>query len=304
MMQWVKKLPSRSDRYIFYLALAFLLGILYAPILLKWYDGWLNKNISTDHEYFSHGMIGFLYAAYVVWQNRQQWWALADKPHLLGAIFLGLGACCYLAGSPELVYISFPLVLAGICLWLKGIPGLKLQWFPLLLVFLATPNPIPYLLTPHTLGLQKFIAAVAGLILSILGIQVRVEGIHLTLNDRLVEVAPYCAGLKMLFTSLYVALILLHLTGNLGNRRVVALLLPGAAAISIVANIIRNTLLTWFHGMGQDQNFELLHSGRGGDLYSALMLLAIVGLLKWIEKWHFASELGNLESERSEREQS
>jgi hypothetical protein len=56
--------------------------------------------------------------------------------------------------------------------------------------------------------------------------------------------------------------------------------------------------------MGQEQNFELLHSGWGGDLYSALMLLVIVGLLKWIEKWHFASELGNLESERSEREQS
>jgi cyanoexosortase B len=303
MMQWVKKLPFRSDRHLFYLSLALLLAILYAPILLKWYDGWLNKNISTDHEYFSHGMIGFPYAAYVVWQNHQQWGVLADRTHPLGAIFLGLGSFCYLAGSPELVYFSLPLVLAGICLWLKGIPGLKLQWFPLLLVFLATPNPIPYLLTPHTLGLQKFIAAVAGLILNILGIQVRVEGIHLTLNDRLVEVAPYCAGLKMLFTSLYVALILLHWTGNLGNRRIVALLLPGAAAISIVANIIRNTLLTWFHGVGQEQNFELLHSGWGGDLYSALMLLAIVGLLKGIEKWHFASEL-DIESERSEREQS
>jgi cyanoexosortase B len=304
MMQWVKKLPFRSDRHLFYLSLALLLAILYAPILLKWYDGWLNKNISTDHEYFSHGMIGFPYAAYVVWQHRQQWEALTNKPHLLGAIFLGLGAACYLAGSPEVVYLSLPLVLVGICLWLKGIPGFKLQAFPLLLVFLATPNPIPYLLTPHTLWLQKFIAAVAGLILNILGIQVRVEGIHLALNDRLVEVAPYCAGLKMLFTSLYVALILLHWTGNLGNRRIVALLLPGAAAISVVANIIRNTLLTWFHGVGQEKSFEWLHAGWGGDLYSALMLLAIVWLLKGIEKWDFASESGDLESARSEREQS
>ena len=119
MMQWVKKLPSVSDRQLFSISLAVLLGILYAPILLKWYDGWLNKNISTDHEYFSHGMIGFPYAAYVVWQNRPQWRALADRPHPLGAIFLGLGAFCYLAGSPEVVYISLPLVLVGICLWLK-----------------------------------------------------------------------------------------------------------------------------------------------------------------------------------------
>lgn len=304
MLQRLRKLPSESDRYLFHLSLALLLAILYAPMLVKWYDGWLNKNISTEHEYFSHGMIGFPYAALVVWQNRRQWGALADKSQPLGAIFLGLGAACYLAGSPELAYFSLPLILTGICLWLKGMPGLKLQWFALLLVFLATPNPIPYLLTPHTLGLQKFIAAMAGLILNILGIQVQVQGIHLTLNDRLVEVAPYCAGLKMLFTSLYISLILLHWTGNLGNRRLVALLLPGAAAISIVANIIRNTLLTWFHGAGQENNFELLHSGWGGDLYSALMLLAIVVLLKKLEGWDFARGLENLERERSEREQS
>ena len=189
-------------------------------------------------------------------------------------------------------------------------PGLKLQWFPLLLVFLATPNPIPYLLTPHTLGLQKFIAGAAGLILNLVGIPVGVEGIHLTVNNRLVEVAPYCAGLKMLFTGLYVALILLHWTNNLGNRRLVLLLLSGSAAISIVANIIRNTLLTWFHGNGQEQAFESLHAGTAGDLYSAVMLVAIIGLLKVLENWDAARKAGTrhgdnapTEEERSDHEQ-
>ena len=285
----VKKLDSRSDRLLFYLCLALLLVILYGPILLKWYDGWFSKNISTEHEYFSHGIIGFPYAAYIVWENRAPWIALPDRFHPLGAFLLGLGSCCYLAGAPEIVYLSLPLVLTGICLWLKGMPGLKLQWFPLLLIFLGTPNPIPYLLTPHTLGLQNFIASAAGLILNQVGIPVDIQGIHLILNNRLVEVAPYCAGLKMLFTGFYVALILLHWTKNLGNRRIVVLLLSGSVAISVIANIIRNTLLTWFHGNGQEQAFQSLHAGTAGDLYSAGMLLVIVGLLKVLEKWYGTS---------------
>lgn len=301
-MQSVKNMPWRGDRLFFYLFLALLIAILYGPILLKWYDGWFNKNISIEHEYFSHGIIGFPYAAYVVWENRSSWKALPDRFHPLGAFFLGLGSACYLAGAPEVVYLSLPLVLAGICLWLKGMAGFKLYWFPLLLVFLATPNPIPYLLTPHTLGLQEFIASAAGLILNQLGIPVEIEGIHLLINNRLVEVAPYCAGLKMLFTGLYVALIMLHWTRNLGNRRIVALLLSGSLVIGIIANIIRNSLLTWFHGSGQEQAFESLHAGTAGDLYSAVMLVAIVGLLKVLENWDAAlsradSHVGNKENE-------
>ena len=35
-----------------------LLGILYTPLLWHWVDGWLNKSISIQHEYFSHGLLG------------------------------------------------------------------------------------------------------------------------------------------------------------------------------------------------------------------------------------------------------
>ena len=276
--------------------------LLYAPILLRWYDGWLNKNISTEHEYFSYGLIGLPYAAYLIWQSRYKWTKLKSRFHPLGALFIGLALSLYAAGSPQPVFLSFPIMLMGISLWFKGIPGLKLNWFPLFLIFLATPNPIPYLLAPYTLGLQKFIATVAGLILTHLGINVQVDGIYLLVNNRLVEVAPYCAGLKMLFTSLYVALILLHWTGRLSNRWMTVSLLTGAAGISITANIIRNTLLTWFHGTGQDANFEILHSGWGGDLYSALMLLAIVGLLKYFESWQLNWQASKIEEDESSYE--
>ncbi|MCD8488729.1 MAG: cyanoexosortase B [Desertifilum sp.] len=284
-------------------AIAFLLLALYAPVLAHWYDGWLNKSISIEHEYFSHGLIGIPFAAYIAWTKRHRWQQLANRSHLLGGILIGLGGIFYLSGLPHFVNLSFPAILSGICLWLKGIPGFRLMGFPLLLVFLATPTDVPYLIEPYALPLQSFIANIAGFILSSLGMDVTVEQIYLFVGGRVVEVAPHCAGLKMLFTSLYVSLMLLYWSGAIASRRKTSLLLGGAALISVTANIIRNTLLTYFHGTGNAALFDWLHESWGGDLYSAGMLGLIVVLLNVIdredEEWDDEAEADKLESEQS-----
>jgi cyanoexosortase B len=288
-----QKLPLVIEQNLFNIIIIVLLGVLYAPLLIHWYDGWLNKNINTEHEYFSHGLIGFPYAVYICWTQRKKWLRLENRSHPLGGLLLLLGAFFYVTGTVEFVNLSFPIVLTGMCLWLKGIPGLKLQKFPLLLALLATPNSVPYLLTPYTLPLQTFIAGMAGFLLMQLGLNVDIDGIYIAVDGRLVEVAPYCAGLKMLFTSLYVALMLLHWTNNLNNRKKIALLLSGSIAISITANIVRNTLLSFFHGKGYDQLFKWLHDGWGGDMYSALMLGTIVLLLNLLGKLDPAEAIEN-----------
>lgn len=261
-----------------------LLGVMYLPVVSHWVDGWLNKSIGIEHEYFSHALIGFPFAAYITWNNRHKWRRLPNQSHPLGAVCLLIAAALYLTQLSDLVNLSFPLFLTGICLWLKGMKGLKLQGFPLILVWLGTPNFIPYLLTPYTLPLQKFIATVAGFILSMFGFAIKVQDIYLSVNNQTVEVAPYCAGLKMLFTSLYVSLMLLYWTDNLNSGKKISLLLIGATLISVTANIIRNALLAMFHGIHQEKLFDWLHEGWGGDLYSALMLGMIVLLLKIIDK--------------------
>ena len=281
---------NQSERRIFNFIIIALLTLLYAPIVIHWYDGWLNKSISIEHEYFSHGLIGFPFAIYICWLKRKQWRRLPEQAHPLGIVGLGIGSVLYLTGVPELVNLSFPFVLAGICLISKGIAGLKLQGFPLLLVLLATPNSLPYLITPFTLPLQQFIAGSAAFILMQFGLDVSVEQIYLAVGGRLVEVAPYCAGLKMLFTSLYVALMLLYWTGNLGDRAKTITLLVGATIISVTANILRNTILTFFHGTGRDGLFVWLHDGWGGDLYSTIMLGSIVLFLQFLENFDFTSE--------------
>lgn len=275
---------SSIERNLFNILLIVLLAILYLPLLIYWSDGWLNKTISIEHEYFSHGLIGLPVATYLVWQKRDRWQKLPDNFHILGLIFFSIGIAFYGTGLNELVNLSLPIILTGICLWLKGIPGLKLQAFPLLLTWLATPTSVPYLLTPFTMPLQKFIAGTAGFILMQLGFEVTVEQIYLSVGGKYVEVAPYCAGLKMLFTSLYISLILLYWTNNLKNCQKTSLLLSSAVVISVGANILRNTILAYFHGTGKDQLFTWLHDSWGGDIYSAMMLGTIVLFLNLIDR--------------------
>ncbi|MGB6295190.1 MAG: cyanoexosortase B [Rivularia sp. (in: cyanobacteria)] len=280
---------------IFNYAILGILVLLYAPLVYFWYDGWINKSISTEHEYFSHGIIGFPFAAYLIWINRKQWVRLPDNSNIFGGILLAIGGVFYLSGVGEWVNLSFPVILTGLCLWLKGIKGLKLQWFPLLLILLATPNSLPYLVAPYTLPLQSFIAGTAGFILKQFGLDVVVDGINIYAKGRIVEVAPYCAGLKMLFTTMYVGLILLYWTDTLSSRRKSIWFLSIAVILSVTANIIRNTLLTFFHANAQDSAFEWLHDSWGGDLYSACMLLLLIPAINWIDSYFSEDSLDNSE---------
>lgn len=284
-MQFGRKIPIAIERYLLDLALIVLVTLIYAPLWFYWVQGWLNKSISLEHEYFSHGLIGLPFAAYLVWLQRDRWQRLPEAASPWGLGLLVLAVVFYQSSLTNLVNLSFPVMLAGLCLWLKGLPGLKLQSFPLLLVLLATPTSVPYLIAPYTLPLQRFIATIAGFILSQLGMDIRVEEISLYVGDRIVEVAPHCAGLKMLFTTFYVGLMLLFWRDNLHSRSRTGVFLGLALLTSVIANIIRNTLLTFFHGTGQEAWFVWLHEGWGGDLYSACMLGLLIPLMLGIERW-------------------
>jgi cyanoexosortase B len=267
------------------LALGGLLGLLYLPLMWHWVDGWLNKSISIQHEYFSHGILGIPFAAYLAWSQRRSWQQLPDQTHPAGLALLAIAAVFYASGLTDWLNLSFPLMLAGICLTLKGWPGLKLMAFPMALVALATPSQLPYLIEPYALPLQHFIATVAGFFLIQGGIDVTVDQIYLLVNGQTVEVAPHCAGLKMLFTSLYVSLMLIQWTGLWQSRLRTGLLLLSTVVVSVAANILRNTLLSYFHGMSNQAAFDWLHESWGGDVYSAITLLALVGIVQLLQRY-------------------
>lgn len=275
---------KQNPRLFFAIAVGLLLGIIYIPLLWHWGQGWIFKTISLEHEYFSYGFIGFPYAAYAAWQSRKQWNDISDQVGFFGFFFLSLACILYLSGVSDLVNLSFPMAIAGVVGCWKGRPGLRLMLAPLMFVLLATPNELPYLISPYTLGLQRFIASTAGFVLNQFDLNVVVQGIYLYVNDRTVEVAPHCAGLKMLITSLYVGLMMLHLRKRLQSPMHFGLLMGGAVVISVAMNILRNTILTLFHGMRWDALFHFVHEGWGGDLYSAAMLLAIIWWMQGVER--------------------
>ncbi len=262
-----------------------LLTFLYAPLLWYWYDGWLHKNISIEHEYFSQGIIGLPYAVQLCWFNRGQWQKLPDRPHPLGVLLLLLGGIAYQSGQADLVNLSFPTILTGLCLWLKSIPGLQIQGFSLLLVWLATPNQIPYLITPYFLPLQTSIAHATALILNPFGLNIKVDQIYLYIGENLIEANPHASSLKMVFTSLYLALMLLYWRQRkLPPTQTTILFLTMTIILSIIANIIRNIFLIFFYAMNDELAFDWLNQGWGGELYSALILSTLVPILMRIEK--------------------
>lgn len=275
---------TKSPRWSIELVTLSCLAILYGPLLFHWvWDGWINKNISIQHEYFSHGILGIPLALKLVWDKRQTWHQLGDQLHWSGVVCWAVAFVCYTSGVMDAVNLSFPLMLTGILLCFKGPAGLKLMLFPLVLIVFSTPTQLPYLIEPYILPLQRFIATVAGTILHGLGYEVEVNNIYLSMNQQLVEVAPHCAGLKMLFTSLYMGLILTYWTDLYRSKLRTGLFFVGIISVSVIGNILRNTILTFFHGHSMTEAFHWLHESWGGDVYSAVMLGALVLIVNAIQ---------------------
>lgn len=268
---------TKSSRWLTELIIISFLVILYGPLLYHWvWDGWINKNISIQHEYFSHGILGIPLALKLVWEKRRTWSRLPDNFHWSGIACLAVALVFYTSGVMDAVNFSLPIMLAGLLLSLKGRVGLKLMLFPLVLILFSTPTQLPYLIEPYILPLQRFIATIAGTILHGLGYEVEVNNIYLTMNQQLVEVAPHCAGLKMLFTSLYMGLVLTYWTGIYRSKLRTGVFFIGIILVSVIGNILRNTILTFFHGHSMSGAFHWLHDSWGGDVYSAVMLGSLV----------------------------
>lgn len=276
---------TKSSRWSTELIVVICLVILYGPLLYHWvWDGWVNKNISIQHEYFSHGILGIPLALKLVWEKRQTWHQLNDQCHWSGIVCLSAAFVFYTSGVMDAINLSLPLMLTGLLLCLKGPAGLKHMLFPLVLIIFSTPTQLPYLIEPYILPLQRFIATVAGTILHGLGYEVEVNNIYLSMNQQLVEVAPHCAGLKMLFTSLYMGLVLTYWTGIYRSRLRTGIFFVGIILVSVIGNILRNTILTFFHGNSMTAAFHWLHESWGGDVYSAVMLGSLILIVNAIQR--------------------
>jgi exosortase len=189
---------------------------------------------------FSHGFFVPLFSAFVVWQERQRFAAVAPRPSWSGlalvcsALFFlivgQMGAELFLARS------SLVLLLGGIVVLLLGWGALRVFLFPW--AFLVLMIPIPsILLNQITFPLQLLASRVAAMVLPLAGVPILREGNIINLPSMALEVAEACSGIRSLMSLVTLAIIY----GYLMEKRIwVRILLACASVpIAVVANSVR-----------------------------------------------------------------
>ncbi len=247
------------------LAIAGLLLALYWPTLR-----WLASEWSSN-DYYSHGPLVPLVAAFFAWRQRA---GLVAKPSNRGLWGLGMGLALYLIAAwlraPFVSAFSLIVVLAGLVLFLLGVPALRRLSFPL--AFLCFMIPLPFV-EAASAPLQSFTAHYATRLVQILGVPATNQGGQVTLAGSSLVVGAPCSGLRSIVAMLTLAAVLVFVVDGRWPGRVG--LAVAAVPVAAVANVLRvGSLLLVAHAFGEEAGLRYYH-----DLSSPAFFLAAFGLL-------------------------
>lgn len=168
--------------------------------------------------------------------------------------------------------------------------------FPILFVLVAVPWITP-IEAPIIQGLMRTIAAAAAEIANLLGIPAQVQGNLIRVPNGLVGVNEACSGVRSLQTSLMIGLLFGELKRLSMLRRVI--LVAGAVAIALIANLLRAVTLVWIGATEKISAIDRWHDAAGYAIVAcvfigALVLTGVLGRPKVTIK-----EDGNSETRRS-----
>jgi len=159
---------------------------------------------------FSHGFFVPLFSVFVIWQQRQQLFALDRRPSWSGLAILFTGLVILIVGQMGaelfLARSSLLLLLAGVVVLFFGWKVFGAVFFPW--AFLLLMIPIPTLLFNQlTFPLQLLASRVSAGILPLFGVPILREGNVINLSSMALEVAEACSGIRSLLSLLTVAII-------------------------------------------------------------------------------------------------
>jgi exosortase len=254
-------------------ALALLTAWLYRSILARLFAQWMND------PNFSHGIFVPLFAAFVLWQNRNMLERIEPAPSWAGVpvlvcalVMLTLGV---LGAELFLSRVSLLLLLAGLIILFGGRQIFRAVLFPW--AFLILMIPIPAIIFQQiTFPLQMLAAKVASGVLPLLGVPVLREGNMITLPAMPLEVAEACSGIRSLMTLVTLAIIYGYL---MDSRKWVRILLSlSAVPIAVAANSLRivgTGLLVQYWDPDKAQGFFHTFSGWLIFVVSLIMLFGL-----------------------------
>src|SRR6266566_9550577 len=166
----------------------------------------------------------------------------------LAALLLLLPVRLFEIGTPEWrplgwIHAASVATLTLLCIWSAGgKPWLRHFAFPIAFFFVAVPWVTP-IEVPIIQGLMRVVAAVAAETVTLFGIPTQLEGNLIRVSSGLIGVNEACSGVRSLQTALMIGLLFGKLTRLSILRRLV--LVAGAMAIALTANLCRAVFLVW-----------------------------------------------------------
>lgn len=248
-----------------FLAIFLPLLIAYETAIRWCIDLWL-----LPDSYFGHGPLVPLVMAFVIWNRRRVWGLQQAKPDPRAWWLLGPALVLHLCGAAltidSLSAASLALALPGAAWLALGRDRLRGLW-PALWLF-ALSVPLPLYVTGRLAFELKEIAVRGGLLLANLtGLGVTRSGaaLHVPGQERPLDVADPCGGLRSLLAMVTLSYCFAFFLGPLQRRRLLWLLLL-AGPIALGVNMVRIASICW---LARFQGVDYA-SGQGHDLMNAM----------------------------------
>ncbi|HEV2647292.1 MAG TPA: exosortase/archaeosortase family protein [Acidobacteriaceae bacterium] len=208
--------------------------LLYHGIAVKLVRDW------SDLPDFSHGFLIPFFAAFLLWDKRNEFLRTRIQPSWSGIVLVALGLFELLLGRLGadlfLQRTSFIVLIAGIIWSLLGAPMLRRTKFVLFVLLLAIPLPT-IVLNQITFPLQLLASRFASELLDLVHVPVLRDGNIIQLPAMPLEVAEACSGIRSLMSLFTVAVIYGYFLERATWRRVVLAL--SALPIAVTANVAR-----------------------------------------------------------------
>jgi exosortase len=270
---------SQTGTWFAALSLSTLMVLLYAPVL-----GSLARQWWGDPNY-GHGFFVPLFAAYVLWSERDRRITRPFHPNNFGfAVMLfaiGLRILGMLGAELFMARLSLVILISGIVLFLAGRQVLRSVAFPIgyLLFMIPLPAIVYYQMT---LPLQLWASRLGATGLVVLGIHTVREGNLLFLPNCTLNVVEACSGIRSLLSLLAAAVAYGYLAEQSAWKRIV--LAIASMPIAIATNglrLVATGVLSYFFGPSVDSG--VVHVALGLCFFalafvSILLIHRILGL--------------------------
>ena len=257
--------------------LSLLLAILYAPVLGSMARQW------WDDPNYGHGFFVPIFAAYVLWHERDRWQRLPLRTNDAGFAIMFFGIALLILGTLGAerftARMSLLVVISGIVVFLAGWQAIRAIAFPIgySLFMIPLPSIIYYQLT---FPLQLLASRLGATGLIAVGIHTVREGNLLILPNCTLDVVDACSGIRSLLSLLAAVVAYGYMAEPSAWKRFA---LAGAAVpIAILTNglrLIATGVLSYFYGPTVDSGVVHLVLGLGFFALAFILVLLIHKLL-------------------------